>query len=875
MRILSLNRTSCRTVGGHYMERKFGVKKKNLYFIFFSLSLFIITLFFGNVGVEAAEVNKHVLYISSYNGNFESVPQQIEGIQSVLFEHNIHLDLEYMDTKRFDSKDNERIFYNMLKYKIDYLPSYDAIIVGDDAALQFAMDYQNDLFAGIPIAFLGVNNFERVELAIKSGYITGIIEEMSLKDNILIAKKFNPKATKVVAIVDNTLTGIGDKEQFYQNEEEFEDLEFDDINVSEYTFQESESVFEGIGEDTILLYLSMYTDKTGQSITIKEATKLLREHTNVPIYRAEVGGVGDGILGGKMVSYKESGEIAANMILDVLNGTMIESISVIRESPNRYIFDYELIQKYGFDEDAIPTDAILINKESSFYEENKQLVVTTLVIIIILVLFSILLVVENMKQRATEKALKESYDTLTATNEELSATEEEIRAQYSTIQEHADKIEILNHKNEYLACHDYLTNLPNRFNFMKMLNDKINHGEDGTIMLLDLDNFKQINDILGHTYGDLLLKEVADRLSSIKDDTVIVSRFGGDEFLILKTDIDKNGIEKYLEKLRESFQKSFVLGNNENHVQFSIGISQYPIDSNNANQLIMNADTAMYKVKQKGKNSYLYYQIEMQEELWNKAEIELVLRNAIRNDGFVLHYQPQVSVTKGDIVSFEALLRLKNSKLSPASFISIAEETGFIIEIGRWVTKEAIEQIAKWKADGLKLKTVSINFSCKQLNDKGYLDFLKETLLKNEVEPKYIEIEITESIVLEEKENTLEFLNNLIELGVNIALDDFGTGYSSLNYLTFIPVNKVKLDKSLSDKFLESDNIQVMRSIISLAHSLKLEITAEGVETYEQYERLKEGGCDYIQGYLFSKPLGVKEIEKIYSNNMLEKFSTT
>lgn len=424
---------------------------------------------------------------------------------------------------------------------------------------------------------------------------------------------------------------------------------------------------------------------------------------------------------------------------------------------------------------------------------------------------------------------------------------------------------------EYLAYHDPLTGLPNRRSFLEKLNNEINNKNAGAVFLLDLDNFKAINDMQGHVYGDEVLKKIAGILSSIQNEQVFVSRFGGDEFLILisnEGDIDK--IEDYANRTTNLFNKKILVGEDEIYISCSLGISRFPNDSTDVNQLIMNADMSMYIVKSLGKNNYAFFNETMTKELKEQIEIEMILREAINEDGFKLVYQPQISIETGKAVAFEALIRLKNYNISPAIFIPVAEEKGMIIEIGRWVTKEAIKQLAKWKEEGLELKPIAINFSAKQLNDENYIEFLKETLDEYNISSKYLEIEVTESILLVQTEETIKFLNNLKSLGFRIALDDFGTGYSSLSYLTFVPVDKIKLDKSLNDKFLEIDNIKVMDSIISLAHSLKLEVIAEGIENIQQYKRLRIGGCDYIQGYLFSKPLEIDSIKQLFDEDFIE-----
>lgn len=471
-----------------------------------------------------------------------------------------------------------------------------------------------------------------------------------------------------------------------------------------------------------------------------------------------------------------------------------------------------------------------------------------------------------------EEELQASNEEISATYQQLAASEEELRAQYKEIQEYTQKLENLQEELQHIAYHDFLTDLPNRRMFIKKLEEEIRENNCGAVMLMDIDNFKGINDTLGHSYGDKVLERVSEELKNFKDEKIIVSRFGGDEFFILfegENDIVK--IEDYVKHITDIFKNKLLIENEEIYISFSFGITLYPLDSREVSQLIMNADMAMYKVKNSGKNNYMFFNEQMTEKLQDQIKVEKILREAIKKDELKLLYQPQVSTFTGEVVGFEALLRLKNYSISPAQFIPVAEETGIIVELGRWVTKEAINQISKWKRKGLTLKPVAINFSTKQLNDLNYIEFFKNTLKEMDVEAKYIDIEITESVFLEKTEETIEFINELKSLGVKISLDDFGTGYSSLSYLTFLPVDKIKLDKSLNDRFLELENVKVTDSLVSLAHSLKLEVVAEGIEHTEQYKCLKVAGCNYIQGYLFSKPLEVEQAEKIYNVNLLDK----
>lgn len=462
---------------------------------------------------------------------------------------------------------------------------------------------------------------------------------------------------------------------------------------------------------------------------------------------------------------------------------------------------------------------------------------------------------------ASFEELKASNRIVHENNELLSSSEEELLSQLDEIEKQREYI-------NFLALHDPLTNLPNRRNFIEVLNNRLNSHKSGAVVLLDLDNFKAINDTLGHVFGDKVLQSIADRLESISHDNIFVSRFGGDEFLILIDDSENNDIDYYVSTIYELFKEKFNVDNNDIEINSSMGITIFPDDSLNVNQLIMNSDLALYTVKNLSKNGYKYFDETMKEHLLKRSYIEVILKDALENDGFKLVYQPQVSLKNGSIYGYEALIRLTKHNVSPADFINIAEESGLIIPIGRIVTRDAILQLNNWKKNNIELKPIAINFSAHQLHDNQYINFLSNLLKDYDIEPKYIEIEITESIFLENKNATLSFLKELRNMGVKIAIDDFGTGYSSLSYLTFLPVDKIKLDKSLNDRFLELDNIKVMDSLISLAHSLNLCVVAEGIELIDQVNKLKIGRCDYIQGYYFSRPIESNFITQDFTSQL-------
>ncbi|WP_411681934.1 EAL domain-containing protein [Clostridium thailandense] len=444
-------------------------------------------------------------------------------------------------------------------------------------------------------------------------------------------------------------------------------------------------------------------------------------------------------------------------------------------------------------------------------------------------------------------------------NELLEASKEELIVQ----------LEEIDSQNEYIrfiAEHDSLTNLPNRRKFYEKLSDVLANNRAGAVILLDLDNFKSINDTLGHLFGDKVLQYISGKLQEISNFKIFVSRFGGDEFLLLyEGENDVNEIIKFIKQLLVLSNKRFLIDQNEVEIEFSIGISLFPRDSMNIDQLIMNADLALYSIKNSGKNNFAFFNNEMLKHLKFKLDTKNILRKAIENNGFKMVYQPQVDIKSGEIIGYEALVRLKDHKeISPGEFIAVSEEDGTIVTIGRIVTKMVIEQMHKWQQMGFGLKPIAINFSAMQILDYAYKSYLLDLLKSNSISTGLIVIEITETTFLENKEVAIEFLKELRSYGIKIAIDDFGTGYSSLSYLTFLPIDTIKLDRTLSIKFLELENIAVMDSLIALAHSLNMKVIAEGIEEYEQVRRLIVGKCDAIQGYYFSRPLEVEEVERNY-----------
>ena len=428
---------------------------------------------------------------------------------------------------------------------------------------------------------------------------------------------------------------------------------------------------------------------------------------------------------------------------------------------------------------------------------------------------------------------------------------------------------------QYFAHYDALTNLPNRLLLQDRLGQSMLQAKRErnlmAVMFLDLDSFKNINDTLGHRKGDLLLQEVARRLLELVRQNDTVSRHGGDEFILLACNLAAPRDAAYIaKKIIDALAAQFTIEGHPLYITASIGIAIYPNDGSTQEQLLKNADAAMYHAKESGKNQFFFFESEMNRKAEERLRIETNLRLAIETEQFVLHYQPRVHLKTGRIVGMEALIRRQEPDwlVPPSYFISLAEETGLIVKIGEWTLRKACEQTKKWQAEGLTDLRVSINVASRQFHDKNFVQFVTGVLRETDLDPTYLELEVTERSALEGIEDAISKMMDLRKMGIELSLDDFGTGYSSLNYLRRLPINTLKIDRSfVVDAAVTGAGAAIAKSIIALARNLNLNVLAEGAETEKEYAFLIENECDELQGYYFSRPLGDIAFKKFVLEN--------
>lgn len=512
-----------------------------------------------------------ILFLSSYSYAWDTVQIQIEGIKKGITD-DIVLDYEFMDTKRLPDAESIEVFYEGLAYRMAHVEPYDALIVGDDAALQFAIAHRDDIFKDMPIIFEGINDIEYASELSKDPLITGVVEALSMQKNIDFGLSLYPDADTVIAILDDSVTGEAERRSFYNTATLYPDLTFSEINCSALTTEELKTALSSIPANTILIYIVMTEDASGRQYNSHQSVSMISSYANVPALRMVSGGIGEGLLGGNIVSMELSGQIAAEMAAQIVHGKDPAGYNVIIDSPNIYCIDEAVMRKFGLDLKLIPKDAQIINHTPTFMEEYHVILIPITLIILLLILVIGILFWRTIKQFLLTRQL---------------SLEKSKLAEDST--------------------YDFLTGLPNRsklYSDLKLLNTS--HASCA-LFIFDIDGFKQINDTYGHQTGDEVLTELGKRISSVKNPAFTPYRLAGDEFICIYRTRDHEKIEECAKHCMELFEPDFKLKNLTLSVKMSLGIAVSPDDCTDMDKLIECADKAMYTVKRNGKNSYAWY----------------------------------------------------------------------------------------------------------------------------------------------------------------------------------------------------------------------------------------------------------------------------
>ena len=779
------------------------------------------------------DVSHRVLFISSFNPLYFTYDAQITGLEKSLYPRGIEYDVVYMDVKKHGSDEEILAFHDFLKARLKENFPYEAIILGDDAALKFALKYQNELFPRLPLIFFGINDLSLAGKAALNPLITGFHESSYLSQELDLALKLFPDTQTLVTLHDNSEAGQADMINFFiayaPRAMKYAYLDLDTSKMSQAELIDS---IKNLPPKSLLFYMACYSDEDGKEYSIRSRTNLLRTYApEVPIFRNYEGGEGQGVLGGIFMNFEDQCRMVGETVAKVVTGTDISTIPIELKTPGRSIFDYALVKKYNLDFSLIPEDTIWYNRPESFMERYGQILPIAVLITLALLLLIASSQITAFQVRMTNHELQLSHDSLMHSQELL----------------------------RYQAEYDEILDILNRRTITEWMIENLTKNQVYSVMIVDIDGFKELNENYGHQIADSILQYLVALFKSMSQDgDWKIARYGGDEFLLLIQNEHLDKDQMTVKKILEGIRAPIPLGDETLSITASVGISNSD-GITTPEQHIINAEIAMYESKDHGRNGVSVFGDEMKEKMREENRIKIKLSEAFESDGFYMLYQPQINAKTKEVSGYEALVRMKEPGIYPGQFIPVAERSGWIWKIGRITTELAIRQLSEWRKAGRTLHPVSVNFSSNQLNDQGYIDFVRELLEKYDVPPEFLEIEITEGLFLEKSALADQIFKRFKSLGIRLLMDDFGTGYSSLGYLTYIPVDVIKLDKSLVDAYLVDGKDSFIRNIIRLMHDLNKEMIIEGVEEEWQFDRLREFGADTIQGYYFSKPIPADE----------------
>ena len=751
-----------------------------------------------------------ILIIHSYSPESKWTESQNRGILQEIGKlgRDTIIYSEYLDWKRFPSEDHIRLMLEVFK---DKYPSkkIDVIITTDDRALEFALENRKRIFSDAPIVFSGVYQDRAKKITAEETRVTGAYEDFDIDIAIRTALKINPDTDSAYIINEQTESGLQTEKRLI---EAFARVApgMPVNSLREKGIDEIEAFVPFLGRNSLLMAGSFSIEKNGQVFPSDILANRISAASSVPLYTLFDQLFGTGALGGAMMSGDHHGETAGALAVRFLNGEAFETLTPIMKTELVTIFDYAAAKRYKIPLGGFPRDAAFINRDPPFFVRYK------VASLIISAIFAVMLITMLF-------------------------------------------LVLLNRKTRSLALTDQLTGLPNRTAILKIAERMIHTTERWNkcgIIFIDIDNFKYINDMFGHDTGDKVLVFAANAIQDILGERMCLSRFGGDEFLIILENTSYDAIDSFAQELQGVLGKNAAIEGKELFMTVSAGIAVYPDHGLHFRELYKNADAAMYKAKLAGKTRYIFYNDSMYQELKKRMSLTGDLRQAIRNGELFLDFQPQISLKTGLITGAAALLRWNHPKdgvIAPGDFIPVAEEMGLIAELGRFALRSATRLIKECATKGHSDFTVTINVSVKQLSKDFAGDFLG--IIESEGIPagRFV-FEITESIPIESTTEIAEWIKPLRDAGCHLSIHDFARGFFSFTNLRKLPVDGIKLDKAFIDDALKDDYARIaVTAIIAICHNWSLEVTASGVETREQLQFLMNSGCDRVQGHYFSR----------------------
>ena len=775
----------------------------------------------GDLSSGLEDSSLKALFISSYSLEWKTVDNQISGLEESL-SGAVTLDKEYLDSKNISYTDTRKEEFKDYLVTHRDLSSYDIFIVGDDNALDFCMTYYGEIFNDKPVVFEGVNNINLALKAVDNSNFYGIVERPSYVRNLSFARGFLPNVTQINIISDSSLTGRGEVSQFISEINYDNDFQINDINMSDLTEDEAKDALASLPADQINFMLTFSETKEGK-FTKEKMGAILKESVRAPLFFANDIGLDGVFVGGYFYDHRTACLVAGNTVKGILSGTIDESARLNAASYGQYDLDVRLAKEYGFDISKAPEGTILINDSDSFL--SKYWIPFIVFMSVGLAIIAVAVIAIILVYKANER------------NHRLRAAYEELN--------------IAKKKVDILSSTDFLTGLGNPREFHTDIEKLILSGSPFYLIEIDVDNFKSINDLFGHNAGDKVVVKLAEFFKSFNSSKINSYRFGGDEFIFLCSGMDHKEVEDFAEILKKYSSKKISVGLSDLVISFSIGISYSDGSFIKEDEMISNADSAMYYVKQKNKDDYAFFDSKLMKGIKESSYIAQELEEAIAEDKIYMVFQPIIDVRSKKVFGFESLMRVKSLKVGPADFIKVAEHSNLIVRLGRVALEKTLLFMNELKKDGREDAHVFMNFFASQNGDPDFIPAMIKLIDEYQLDSTKFSVEFTESAYF----SNVPWLNKLIKdcnkKGIPLTLDDFGSGYSSINNLLNIGYTYVKFDMEMFQRIYKDT---FFKNLVNFCHSLNYKIICEGVETPEQLDAVIENGIDYIQGFYFSKP---------------------
>ena len=802
----------------------------------------------------------NIIIIHAYHYGYDWTLNNNVGARDVILEAypDANIYTEFLDWKRFP---DERIISQKLdEFLIKYKDvPVDLVLTTDDMGLDFVLEHRRDLFGDVPVAFSGIIEHTANEIIGNEKDVTGVYENMAPEGAYELVRLLQPKVKKLVFIHDLSESGIRTAEAF--------DMAAQDMGINEaYIFEDwhektYEEILNDVGllkDDTAVMLFSYNRSRDGVVKSVQTFAREISNASSVPLYSNSESMLGAGITGGTFLSGLLQGEKLGQLGLEIIAGADPDDIAHISEATVYSGVDALQLNRFNLDENQLPAEVLIINQRFSFLKTYWRLVLGVSIVLVGLLIFILVLLYQQMALRLSRKKVIDQKHQLQDIYEQLQGSEEELRAQNEELETYQDHL-------EHQALTDYLTELPNRVSLdsyaKKMLTEAGGAGHKAAVLFIDVNKFKFVNNTFGHKFGDAVLVILSERLRDLQED-VFVARIGGDEFVMIQSfepNNERELVDGLLNKINKDVGRPIVVDGEQVTVKVSIGYSIYPDDGNDYDQLIVEADTAMLLAKKDGNAMTKRYKSGMSHVYQNEYIMIKSLKEAYTNEEFYLLYQPIMTADGSRVASFEALARWESSEygqVAPDVFIPLAETSGLMIPIGYYIIDQALEFAKIIRRSPKDQGIISINISVVQFYEDDFVEVFLRKITDAGLLANNIQIEITESIMIETYNWLIKKLIYLREQGILIALDDFGTGYSSLAYLHELPLDKLKIDKVFVDDIEdEYTKIPLVDATLTLASSFDMEVVAEGVERQEQLNYLRRKGCSLIQGYYFSRPL--------------------